>query len=98
MLASPDDTEIDVVLSMLAGESFDSTHAEPMAITVGQELNKTVETQKPEGTRPKRPCRVSRPTVPVEEKKKTKKRRLQRLSCLDRDAGPSALVCDEALA
>jgi hypothetical protein len=94
MPASPDDAEIDVVLSMLAGESSDSTHAELMAITVGQELNKTVETPNPEGTRPKRPHQVSHLTAPVEEKKK-KKRRLRRLSCLDQDAGPSALVCDE---
>jgi hypothetical protein len=35
MPASPDDAEIDVVFSMLAGESSDSAHAEPMAITVG---------------------------------------------------------------
>jgi hypothetical protein len=79
---------------MLAGESSDLTHAEPMAITVGQKLNKAMETRKPEGTHPKRPRQVSRPTTPVEEKKK-KKRRLRRLSCLDQDAGPSALVCDE---
>jgi hypothetical protein len=94
MPASPDDAEIDVVLNMLAGESSDSTHAEPMAITAGQELDKALETRKPEGARPKRPCQVSRPTVPVEEKNK-KKRRLLRLSCLDQDAGPSAPVCDE---
>jgi hypothetical protein len=50
MPASPDDAEIDDVLSMLAGESSDSTHAEPMAITVGQEI---------EGTRPKRPRQAS---------------------------------------
>jgi hypothetical protein len=94
MPASPGDAEIDVVLNMLAGESSDSTHAEPMAITVGQELNKAAVTRKPEGTRPKCPCQVSRPTALVEEKKK-KKRRLRRLSCLDQDAGPSAPVCDE---
>jgi hypothetical protein len=94
MPASPDDAEIDVVLSMLAGESSDSTHAEPMAITVGQELDKAVETRKPEGAHPKRPRQVSRPTAPVEEKKK-KKRRLRRLSCLDQDAGPSAPACGE---
>jgi hypothetical protein len=93
MSTSPDDAEIDDVLSMLAGESSDSAHAEPMAITVGQELNKTVETRKPEGTRPKRPRQFSRSTALVEEKKK--KRRLQRLSCLDQDAGPSAPICDE---
>jgi hypothetical protein len=65
MSTSPDDAKIDVVLSMLAGESSDSTHAESMAITAGQELNKTVETQKPEGARPKRSRQVSRPTAPV---------------------------------
>jgi hypothetical protein len=94
MPTSPDDAEMDVVLSMLAGESSDSTHAEPMTITAGQELDKVVETRKPEGARPKRPRQVSRSTAPVEEKKK-KKRRLWRLSCLDQDAGPSALACDE---
>jgi hypothetical protein len=82
MPTSPDDSEMDVVLSMLAGESSDSTHAEPMAITAGQELDKAVETRKPEGVCPKRPRQVSRPTAPVEEKK-NKKRRLRRLSCLD---------------
>jgi hypothetical protein len=94
MPASPDDAEIDVVLSMLAGESSDSTHAESMAITAGQELDKAVETRKPEGARPKRPRQISRPIAPVEEKKK-KKRRLRRLSCLDQDAGPSAPARDE---
>jgi hypothetical protein len=94
MPASPDDEEIDVVLNMLVGESSDSTHADPMAITAGQELDKALETRKPKGARPKRPRQVSRPTTPVEEKKK-KKRRLRRLSCLDQDAGPSAPVCYE---
>jgi hypothetical protein len=93
MPASTDDVEIDVVLSLLAGESSDSTHAEPMAITAGQELGEAVETQKPEGARLKRTLRVSRPTAPVEEKRK--KRRLRRLSCLDQGAGPSTPVCDE---
>jgi hypothetical protein len=55
MPASMDDAEIDVVLSMLAGESSDSTHAKMMAITARQELGKVVETRKPEGARPKRP-------------------------------------------
>jgi hypothetical protein len=94
MPASPDDAEIDVVLNMLAGESSDSAPVETMAITVILELDKTVDTRKPEGIRPKRPRQVSRPTVPVEEKKK-KKRRLRRLSCLDQDASPFAPVCEE---
>jgi hypothetical protein len=81
MPASTDDAEIDVVLSFLAGESSDSIHAEPMPITAVQELGEAVETRKPDGVRPKRPCQVSRPTAPVEEKRK--KRQLWRLSCLD---------------
>ena len=96
MPASTHDAEIDVVLSLLAGESSDSTHAKPMTITVVQELGKAVETRKPDGARPKRPCRVSRSTAPVEEKRK--KRRLQRLSCLDQGAGPYAPVPDDVLA
>jgi hypothetical protein len=75
-MPSLDDAEIDDVLNMLAGESSDLTHAEPMAIMAGQELDKALETRKPEGARPKRPCQVSRPTAPIEEKKK-KKRRLR---------------------
>jgi hypothetical protein len=47
MPASTDDAEMDVVLSLLAGESSDSTHTEPMAITTGQEFDEEVEIQKP---------------------------------------------------
>jgi hypothetical protein len=87
MPASTDDAKMDVVLSLLARESSDSTRTEPMAITTGQEFGEEVEIQKPEGARPKRSRRVNRPTTPIEEKKK--KRRLRWLSCLDQDAGPS---------
>jgi hypothetical protein len=76
MPASPDGAKIDVVLDMLAGESSDSAPAETKAVTVIPELDNTVNTQKPEGTRPKRLRQVSRPTAPAEEKKK-KKRRLR---------------------
>jgi hypothetical protein len=44
MLASTDDAEIDVVLSLLAGESSDSTRTEPLAITTRQEFGEEVET------------------------------------------------------
>jgi hypothetical protein len=81
MPASTDDAEIDAVLSLLAGESSDSTRTELMAITTGQEFGEEVETQKPEGARPMRPRRVNCPTALAEEKRK--KRRLRRLSCLD---------------
>jgi hypothetical protein len=94
MSASPDDAEMNVVLDMLAGDSSDSIPAETMAIAVIPEIDRTVDTRKPEGTRPKRLRQVSRPAAPTEEKKK-KKRRLRRLSCLDKDAGPSAPVAEE---
>jgi hypothetical protein len=93
MLDSTDDAEIDVVLSLLAGESSDSTHTEPMAITPGQELVEEVDTRKPEGACPKHPRRVSRPTAPIEEKRK--KRRVRRLSCLHQGTGPSAPAPDD---
>jgi hypothetical protein len=65
-----------------------------MAITTGQEFGEDVEIQKPEGACQKCSHRVNHPAAPVEEKKK---RRLRRLSCLDRDAGPSALFPSDGL-
>ena len=95
MLVSTDDAEMDVVLSLLARESSDSTRTEPMAIATGQEFGEDVEIQKPEGARQKRSRRVNRPAAPVEEKKK--KGRIRRLSCLDQDVGPSALFLGDGL-
>jgi hypothetical protein len=94
MPASPDDAKINVVLDILVGESSDSAPAETMVVAIIPKTVKTVDTQKPEGTRPKRLRQVSRPTAPAEEKKK-KKKRLRRLSCLDQDARPSAPICEE---
>jgi hypothetical protein len=93
MPASTNDAEMDVVLSLLTGESFDSTRIEPMAITTRQEFGEDVEIQKPEGAYPKRSRRVNHPATPVEEKKKKKRR----LSCLDQGAGPSALFLGDGL-
>jgi hypothetical protein len=94
MPTSPGDAEISAMLDMLAGDSSGSVPAETMVVATILELEKTVDTRKPEGTRPKRLCLVSHPTAPVERKKK-KKRRLQRVSCLDQDAGPSAPAAEE---
>jgi hypothetical protein len=47
MPASIDDAEMDVVLSLLARESSDSTHTESMAIMTGQEFGKDVEIWNP---------------------------------------------------
>jgi hypothetical protein len=48
MPSNTDDTEMDIVLSLLAGESSDSTRTEPMAIATGQEFGEDEEIQKPE--------------------------------------------------
>jgi hypothetical protein len=93
MLMNPGDAEISAMLDMLAGDSSDSAHPEPMAVATIPEPEKTVYTQRPEGTRPKRLRQVSRPTAPAEGKKK-KKRRLRRVSCLDQGAGPSAPIAE----
>jgi hypothetical protein len=76
MPMSPGDAEISAMLDMLAGDSSDSVPAETMAVATLPEPEKTMDTQRPEGTRPKRLCQVSHPAAPAERKKK-KKRRLR---------------------
>jgi hypothetical protein len=70
MPSNTDDAEMDVVLSLLAGESSDSTCTEPMAIATRQEFGEGEEIQKPEGARRKRSRRVNHPAAPIEEKRK----------------------------
>jgi hypothetical protein len=96
MPTNPSDVEISPMPDMLAGDYSDSVPAETMAVATIPELEKTVDTQKPEGIRPKRLRQVSHPTAPAEGKKK-KKRRLRRVSCLDQDAGPSVPATEEVL-
>jgi hypothetical protein len=93
---SPGDAEISAMLNMLAEDSSDSVPAETIVVATILEPEKTVNTQKPDGTRPKRLRQASHPTAPAEGKKK-KKRRLRRVSCLDQDAGPSAPAAEEVL-
>jgi hypothetical protein len=69
MPSSTDEAEMNGVLSMLDGESSDSTRTESMAVTIGQNLAEDEEIQKPEGTRRKRSRRMDHPVVPGEEKK-----------------------------
>jgi hypothetical protein len=92
MPTSPGDAEINAMLDMLAGDSSDSVPAETMAVATIPELEKTVDTRRTEGTRPKRLRQVSHPTSPAEGKKK---RWLRQVSCLDQDAGPSAPAAEE---
>ena len=75
MPSNTDDAKMDVVLSLLVGESSDSTCTELMAIATRQEFGEGKEIQKPEGARQKRSRRENHPAAPIEEKKK--KRRLQ---------------------
>jgi hypothetical protein len=66
------DAEISAMLDMLAGDSSVSVPAETMAVATILEPKKTVDTQRPEGTRPKRLRQVSHPTAPAKGKKKEK--------------------------
>jgi hypothetical protein len=91
---SPGDAEISAMLDMLAGDSSDLVPAETMAVATIPEPEKTVDTRRPEGTRPKHLRQVSHPAAPAKGKKK-KKRRLRRVSCLDGDAGPSVPAAEE---
>jgi hypothetical protein len=84
-----DDAEMNVVLSLLTGESSGSARAEPTTVAIEQDFGEDEEIQKPEGACRKRSRRVNHPAAPAEEKKK--KRRLRRMSCLEQDAGPSTL-------
>jgi hypothetical protein len=54
MPTSPGDVEMSAMLDMLAGDSSDSVPAETMAVATIPELEETVDTRKPKGTRPKR--------------------------------------------
>jgi hypothetical protein len=94
MPINPSDAEISAMLDMLAEDSSDSVPAEILAVAPIPEPGKTLDIQRSDSTRPKRPRQASHPTSPAEEKKK-KKRRLRRVSCLNQDAGPSSPAVKE---
>jgi hypothetical protein len=94
MPINPSDAEISAMLDMLAEDSSDSVPAETLAVAPIPEPGKTLDIQRSDSTHPKRPHQASHPTSPAEGKKK-KKRRLQRVSCLNQDAGPSAPAAEE---
>jgi hypothetical protein len=95
MPINPSDVEISAMLDMLAEDSSDSIPAETLAVATIPEPGKTLNAQRSDSTRIKRLRQASHPTAPAEGKKK--KRRLQRVSCLDQDAGPSAPAVEEVL-
>ncbi len=94
MHINPSDAEISAMLDMLAEDSSDSAPAETLAVALIPESGKTLDIQRSDSIRPKRPHRINHPTSPAEGKKK-KKRRLRRVSCLNQDAGPSAPATEE---
>jgi hypothetical protein len=94
MPINPSDAEISAMLDMLAEDSSDSVPAETLAVATIPEPRKILNAQQSDGAHPKRLHPTSHPTAPVEGKKK-KKRRLQRVSCLNQDAGPSAPATEE---
>jgi hypothetical protein len=86
MLVNPSDAEISAKLDLLADDSSNSVPAESLAVAVIPEPEETLDIQRLDNTRPKRPRRANQPTSPAEGKKK---RRLRRVSCSNQDAGPS---------
>jgi hypothetical protein len=92
MPLNPSDTEISAMLDMLAEDSSDSAPAETLAVAPIPESGKALDTETSYSIRPKRPHQTNHPTSPAEGKKK---RRLQRVSCLNQDAGPSAPAAEE---
>jgi hypothetical protein len=94
MPINPSDAEVSAMLDMLAKDSSDSVPAETLAVATIPEPGKILTAQQSDGARPKRLRPTSHPTAPAEGKKK-KKRRLQRVSCLNQDAVPSAPATEE---
>jgi hypothetical protein len=94
MPINPSDAEISAMLDMLAEDSSDLVPAETLVVAPIPEPGKTLDIQRSDSTRLKRPRPASHPTSPAEGKKK-KKRRLRRVSCLNQDANPSAHAAEE---
>jgi hypothetical protein len=94
MPINPSDAEISAMLDMLAEDSSDSVPAETLAVAPIPEPRKTLDIQRSDSTRPKRPRPASHLASPAKGKKK-KKRWLRRVSCLNQDADPSAPAAEE---
>jgi hypothetical protein len=92
----PSDAEISAMLDMLAEDSSDAAPAGTLVVVPLPKAGTTLDIQRPVSVRPKRPCRANQLDSPADEQKK-KKRRLQRVSSLDRDVGPSVPAAEEVL-
>jgi hypothetical protein len=74
MPLNPSDAEISAMLDMLAEDSSDLVPAETLAVAPILESRKTLDIQRSDSIRPKRPRRTNHPTSPTEGKKKKKRR------------------------
>jgi hypothetical protein len=79
-----DDAEVNVVLSMLAGELSESARTESASATAGRAFGRDEGACSPGGVHPKRTCRASYPAVSAKGKKR--KRKLRRSSSLEMGA------------
>jgi hypothetical protein len=90
----PSDAEVSAMLDMLAEDSSGAAPAGTLVVAPLPETGTTLDIQRPVSARPKRPCRANQLDSHADEQKK-KKRCLQRVSRLDRDAGPSVSAVEE---
>jgi hypothetical protein len=90
----PSDAEISAMLDLLAEDSSDVAPAGTLVVAPPPETDITLDIQKPVSTRPRHPSRANQLDPSADEPKK-KKRRLQRVSSLDWDVGPSVPAAEE---
>jgi hypothetical protein len=90
----PSEAEISAMIDLLAEDSSDAAPVGTLVVAPLPEAGITLDIQKPANARPRRPCRANQLDPSADEQKK-KKRRLQRVSSLDRDVGPSVPAAEE---
>jgi hypothetical protein len=91
---NPSDAEINAMLDLLVEDSSDVAPAGALVVAPLPKAGTTLDTQKPAGTRPRRPCRAN-PSDPSSDEQKKKRRRLRQVPSLGRDAGTSVPNAEE---
>jgi hypothetical protein len=82
------------MLDLLAEDSSDAAPAGALVVAPLPEAGTTLDTQKPAGTRLRRPCRAN-PSDPSADEQKKKRRRLRQVPSLGRDVGTSVPDAEE---
>jgi hypothetical protein len=91
---NPSDAEIGAMLDLLAEDSSNAAPVGALVVAPLPEAGMTLDTQKPAGTRPRRPCRANPSDPPADEQKK-KRRRLRQVPSLGRDVSTSVPDAEE---